>query len=81
MNIILWELSLKRQSTLQALSTPTSRFQELLASPRRARTCSHCHLRNFLRFLGARGGLADQEIPRWTSQGSGRGRVKQTTPL
>lgn len=54
MNIILWVLSLKRQSTLQALSTPTSRFHELLASPRRARACSHCHLRNFLRFLEAR---------------------------
>lgn len=57
MNIILWLLSLKRQSTLQALSTPTSRFHELLASPRRARACSHCHLRNFLRFLEAKGGL------------------------
>lgn len=69
MNIILWELSLKRQSTLQALSTPTSLFQEPLASPRRARTCSHCHLRNFLRFLGARGRFADQETLRWTSPG------------
>lgn len=38
MNIILWELSLKRQSTLHALSTPTSRFQEPRASPRSART-------------------------------------------
>lgn len=69
MNIILWELSLKRQSTLQALSTPTKRFQELLASPRRARTCSHCHLRNFLRFLRVTGGFADQEIGGWISQG------------
>ena len=56
MNSILWVLSLKRQSTLQALSTPTSRLQELLASPRSARTCSHCHRRNFLRFLEAKGG-------------------------
>lgn len=51
MNIILWVLSLKRQSTLQALSTPISRFQELLTSLRRALTCLHCHLRNFFRFL------------------------------
>lgn len=79
MNIILWELSLKRQSTLQALSTPTSRFQELLASPRRARTCSHCHLRNFLRFLGARRGFADEEILSRTSQGSGRCKSKLNT--
>lgn len=55
MNTILCVPRRNRQSTSQALSTPMSRFQELLASPRKARTCSHCQRLNFFRFLQGQG--------------------------